>query len=196
MCCGFSWIIYIMNRFYESIAFAHQHWACSSGLLAQPRLWCQYSCCSSELLEVFVNDSYCIWSSVMQRLKNILGSRKKGAQEPHAAREPRNDYQGYTTSNLKGTPPWNACLTQRVLAATVCARCSFSFSAVTFMVLIKSRLWCVCFSFQKARCWCRTSPGAWGMWPSTWTPRATLCSSSSLMSRYPAAASHSYWWMK
>lgn len=38
----------------------------------------------------------------MQKLKNILGSRKKGAQEPHAAREPRNDYQGYTTSNLKG----------------------------------------------------------------------------------------------
>lgn len=38
----------------------------------------------------------------MQKLKNILGSRKKGAQEPHAAREPRNDYQGYTTTNLKG----------------------------------------------------------------------------------------------
>lgn len=38
----------------------------------------------------------------MQELKNILGSRKKGAQEPHAAREPRNDYQGYTTTNLKG----------------------------------------------------------------------------------------------
>lgn len=38
----------------------------------------------------------------MQKLKNILGSRKKGAQEPNAAREPRNDYQGYTTSNLKG----------------------------------------------------------------------------------------------
>ena len=34
----------------------------------------------------------------MQKLKNILGSRKKGAQEPQAARE----YQGYTTSNLKG----------------------------------------------------------------------------------------------
>ncbi|KAM6923754.1 syntaxin-5a isoform 1-T1 [Xenentodon cancila] len=30
-------------------------------------------------------------------------SRKKGAQEPHAAREPRNDYQGYTTTNLKGS---------------------------------------------------------------------------------------------
>ncbi len=38
----------------------------------------------------------------MQKLKNILGSRKKGAQEPHAAREPRYDYQGNTTSNLKG----------------------------------------------------------------------------------------------
>ena len=60
------------------------------------------SCCSRELLEVHVNDLYCIWSSIMQKLKNILGSRKKGAQEPHAAREPRNDYQGYTTSNLKG----------------------------------------------------------------------------------------------
>ena len=38
----------------------------------------------------------------MQKWKNILGSRKKGAQEPHAAREPRYDYQGNTTSNLKG----------------------------------------------------------------------------------------------
>lgn len=38
----------------------------------------------------------------MQKLKNILGSRKKGAQEPHAAREPCYDYQGNTTSNLKG----------------------------------------------------------------------------------------------
>lgn len=38
----------------------------------------------------------------MQKLKNILGSRKKGAQEPHAGREPRYDYQGNTTSNLKG----------------------------------------------------------------------------------------------
>lgn len=38
----------------------------------------------------------------MQKLKNILGSRKKGAQEPHAPREPRNDFQGYTTANLKG----------------------------------------------------------------------------------------------
>lgn len=48
-------------------------------------------------------DEYlCIWLSVMQKLKNILGSRKKGAQEPHAAREPRYDYQGNTTSNLKG----------------------------------------------------------------------------------------------
>lgn len=38
----------------------------------------------------------------MQELKNILGSRKKGAQEPHAAREQRYDYQGNTTSNVKG----------------------------------------------------------------------------------------------
>ncbi|XP_019963802.1 syntaxin-5a isoform X1 [Paralichthys olivaceus] len=34
-------------------------------------------------------------------MANNFRSRKKGAQEPHAAREPRNDYQGYTTSNLK-----------------------------------------------------------------------------------------------
>ncbi|XP_058506362.1 syntaxin-5a isoform X1 [Solea solea] len=34
-------------------------------------------------------------------MTNNFRSRKKGAQEPHAAREPRNDYQGYTTSNLK-----------------------------------------------------------------------------------------------
>ncbi|CAN9515075.1 unnamed protein product [Ophioblennius macclurei] len=34
-------------------------------------------------------------------MANNFRSRKKGAQEPHAAREPRNDYQGYTTANLK-----------------------------------------------------------------------------------------------
>ncbi|XP_037531716.1 syntaxin-5a isoform X2 [Nematolebias whitei] len=34
-------------------------------------------------------------------MANNFRSRKKGAQEPHAAREPRNDYQGYTTTNLK-----------------------------------------------------------------------------------------------
>ncbi|KAM4555859.1 syntaxin-5a isoform 1-T2 [Odontesthes bonariensis] len=34
-------------------------------------------------------------------MSNNFRSRKKGAQEPHAAREPRNDYQGYTTTNLK-----------------------------------------------------------------------------------------------
>lgn len=49
-----------------------------------------------------MDDYLCIWLSVMQKLKNILGSRKKGAQEPHAPRELRYDYQGNTTSNLKG----------------------------------------------------------------------------------------------
>ncbi|XP_029917598.1 syntaxin-5a isoform X1 [Myripristis murdjan] len=34
-------------------------------------------------------------------MANNFRSRKKGAQEPHAGREPRNEYQGYTTSNLK-----------------------------------------------------------------------------------------------
>ncbi|XP_028272614.1 syntaxin-5-like isoform X1 [Parambassis ranga] len=34
-------------------------------------------------------------------MANNFRSRKKGAQEPHAAREPRNDYQGYTSANLK-----------------------------------------------------------------------------------------------
>ncbi|XP_034546258.1 syntaxin-5a isoform X1 [Notolabrus celidotus] len=34
-------------------------------------------------------------------MANNFRSRKKGAQEPHAAREQRYDYQGYTTSNLK-----------------------------------------------------------------------------------------------
>lgn len=48
-----------------------------------------------------LHDHHCIWS-VMQKLKNILGSRKKGAQEPHAAREHRYDYQGNAPSNLKG----------------------------------------------------------------------------------------------
>lgn len=48
-----------------------------------------------------LHDHHCIWS-VMQKLKNILGSRKKGAQEPHAAREHRYDSQGNAPSNLKG----------------------------------------------------------------------------------------------
>lgn len=48
-----------------------------------------------------LHDHHCIWS-VIQKLKNILGSRKKGAQEPHAAREQRYDYQGNAPSNLKG----------------------------------------------------------------------------------------------
>lgn len=52
--------------------------------------------------EIGMDEYLCIWLSVMQKLKNILGSRKKGAQEPQAAREPRYDYQGNTTSNLKG----------------------------------------------------------------------------------------------
>ncbi|XP_035767726.1 syntaxin-5a isoform X2 [Neolamprologus brichardi] len=34
-------------------------------------------------------------------MANNFRSRKKGAQEPQAAREPRNDYQGYTTANYK-----------------------------------------------------------------------------------------------
>ncbi|XP_051276443.1 syntaxin-5a isoform X1 [Dicentrarchus labrax] len=34
-------------------------------------------------------------------MANNFRSRKKGAQEPHAAREQRYDYQGNTTSNLK-----------------------------------------------------------------------------------------------
>ncbi|KAM9795217.1 syntaxin-5a isoform 1-T1 [Neosynchiropus ocellatus] len=34
-------------------------------------------------------------------MANNFRSRKKGAQEPHAVREPRNDFQGYTTANLK-----------------------------------------------------------------------------------------------
>ncbi|KAK5896933.1 hypothetical protein CesoFtcFv8_010044 [Champsocephalus esox] len=34
-------------------------------------------------------------------MANNFRSRKKGAQEPHAARDPRNGYQGNTTSNLK-----------------------------------------------------------------------------------------------
>ncbi|XP_020491481.1 syntaxin-5a isoform X1 [Labrus bergylta] len=36
-----------------------------------------------------------------QLMANNFRSRKKGAQEPHAAREQRYDYQGNTTSNLK-----------------------------------------------------------------------------------------------
>ncbi|XP_017263595.1 syntaxin-5a isoform X1 [Kryptolebias marmoratus] len=40
-------------------------------------------------------------ASTSPMMANNFRSRKKGAQEPHAAREPRNDYQGYTTTNLK-----------------------------------------------------------------------------------------------
>lgn len=95
--------------------------------------------CDRALLKVLVNDYHCIWSSVMQELKNILGSRKKGAQEPHAAREPRNDYQGYTTTNLKGI------FLERLPLTAGSSHCtcllSFFFPAlphVTFRVLIQS----------------------------------------------------------
>lgn len=40
-------------------------------------------------------------TSTSPLMANNFRSRKKGAQEPHAAREPHYDYQGYTTSNLK-----------------------------------------------------------------------------------------------
>lgn len=56
----------------------------------------------------------------MQKLKNILGSRKKGAQEPHAAREQRNDYQGYTTTNLKGISLERLPLTAGMTSYCVC----------------------------------------------------------------------------
>lgn len=69
----------------------HFNWQCAFGTAVV------IGNCSKSLWMII-----CIWSSIMQKWKNILGSRKKGAQEPHAAREPRNDYQGYTTSNLKG----------------------------------------------------------------------------------------------
>ncbi|XP_004073196.1 syntaxin-5 isoform X1 [Oryzias latipes] len=39
--------------------------------------------------------------STSPMMANNFRSRKKGAQEPHADREPRYDYQGYTTTNVK-----------------------------------------------------------------------------------------------
>lgn len=109
------------------------------------------SCCDGELLEVLVNDYYCIWSSIMQRLKNILGSRKKGAQEPHAAREPRHGYQGNTTSNLKGISLERLTLPAGITSYCMCPLFFlFSPSTIEDLCLISLNM-CVSVSPQRAR---------------------------------------------
>lgn len=82
----------------------------------------------------------------MQKLKNILGSRKKGAQEPHAAREPRNDYQGYTTSNLKGISLERLTLPVGITSYSMCPLFSLLFpSTIEDFCLILLNI-CLCFA--------------------------------------------------
>lgn len=76
----------------------------------------------------------------MQKLKNILGSRKKGAQEPHAAREPRYDYQGNTTSNLKGIS-----LERLTLPAGITSYCMCPLFFLLFPATDLVEHACVCF---------------------------------------------------
>lgn len=124
----------------------------------------------------------------MQKWKNILGSRKKGAQEPHAAREPRYDYQGNTTSNLKGISL--ECLTLPVGVSSYLCPLLYSSSiadlCLTVLIMCVCALFCFVFFvwIQRARSSRRTSPGAWGTWPSIWTRKALPCSSSSLTNRW------------
>lgn len=121
----------------------------------------------------------------MQKLKNILGSRKKGAQEPHAAREQRYDYQGNAPSNLKGIS-----LESLTLPAGLTSYCTVPLflPVEDFHLTFSSMCDCVCallcVSLQRAQSWCRMSPGVWATQSLTWALKAIPCSFSSLMSRY------------
>lgn len=135
-------------------------------------------------------DEYlCIWLSVMQKLKNILGSRKKGAQEPHAAREPRYDYQGNTTSNLKGISLERLTLPVALTSYSLCPlfyRSSVAYSCPLMLNMCVCTLFVFFFvsvSVQRARSLPRMSPGVWETSPSIWTRRAIPRSCSSLTSR-------------
>lgn len=115
-------------------------------------------------------DEYlCIWSSVMQKLKNILGSRKKGAQEPHAAREPRYDYQGNTTSNLKGISLECLTLSVGITSYSLCPlfyRSSIAHFCSAMLNMCVRTLFlfcCVSVSLQRARSLHRMSPRVWDM---------------------------------
>lgn len=80
----------------------------------------------------------------MQKWKNILGSRKKGAQEPHAAREPRYDYQGNTTSNLKGISLERLTLPVGITSYSLCPL--FNPSSIADSCLMALNM-CVCALF-------------------------------------------------
>lgn len=130
-----------------------------------------------------LHDHHCIWS-VMQKLKNILGSRKKGAQEPHAAREHRYDSQGNAPSNLKGIS-----LDSSTLPAGLTSYCTVPlFAPVTICISPLPACATVCVlcsvSLQRAQSWCKTSPGVWATPSLTWALKAIPCSFSSLMNRY------------
>ena len=82
----------------------------------------------------------------MQKLKNILGSRKKGAQEPHAAREPRYDSQGNTTSNLKGISLERLTLPAGITSYCMCPLFFMLFpSTIEDLCLALLNMW-VCFA--------------------------------------------------
>lgn len=115
-------------------------------------------------------DEYiCIWLSVMQKWKNILGSRKKGAQEPHAAREPRYDYQGNTTSNLKGISLECLTLTVGKTSYPLCplfyrsSIAHFCPAVLNTCLPLWGLLFFVSLSLQRARSSRRMSPGVWEM---------------------------------
>lgn len=133
-----------------------------------------------------VDDYLCIWLSIMQKWKNILGSRKKGAQEPHAAREPRYDYQGNTTSNLKGISLDRLTLPVGITSYSLCplfnpsSICGFLSDGVEH---VRLRSVSVFVSLQRVHSLHRMSPGVWETSPSIWTHKATPCSCRSSMSR-------------
>lgn len=81
----------------------------------------------------------------MQKLKNILGSRKKGAQEPHAAREQRNDYQGYTTSNLKGISLERLTLPAGITSYCMCPLIFMLFASLIEDFCLMLLNMCLCF---------------------------------------------------
>lgn len=133
-----------------------------------------------------MNDYHCIWSFIMQKLKNILGSRKKGAQEPHAAREPRYDYQGNTTSNLKGISLESLTLPAGITSYCMCPLFFLLFPSTIedfFLILLNV---CVCV-------FCLLSPFRELRPDAGWVQEYGGCSHRYGLSDQSVAAP-AYWW--
>lgn len=121
----------------------------------------------------------------MQKLKNILGSRKKGAQEPHAGREPRYDYQGNTTSNLKGIS-----LERLTLPAGITSYCM----CPLFFLLFPSNIEDSCLILSNVcACFCLLSPFRELGPDAGWVQESGRCSHQYGLSDQPPAAP-AYWW--